>query len=186
MSEGALFLTLQGKAPVPLKLFGMNLRFFYDSRIFKGYAAGGFLPIPEDGYRVYNFHNTKDTPAGWAAFGSTGALTYVNGALELLDMGDAINIGEDWTDIMKLRFIPKSPLEGEQCPSFILDKEMIPANGGFLTGSDGITITELTGFDNTFRTAPTTEYVEHYNWIQNPGTTKAPWGKIIQQECFTV
>lgn len=195
ISGGALLLDLQASSSESLKIFGINLRFFYDTRIFKPALTtnSNFKIILPSGYRQYNPFNAN-SPTGWGLFGSTGAITYINTAVELTAPSMAVEVNNNgWTKVLQLKFTPKVPLTGEQCPSFILDKNTYqkPEDegkepGGFMNSS-GLVCTEYIGSKGgEMLTGPTSIAWLHMNWSQNPAATRYPWGMQTKNDCFTI
>lgn len=192
--NGKLLLDIEARASSPLKIFGLNLRFFYDTRIFKPALTTNtdFKLILPSGYKQYNPFNAN-SPTGWAMFGSTGPITYINTAVELTTPAKAVEVGTEFVNVLQFHVTPKVPLVGEQCPAFIIDKStyvkpnpMYPdlGPGGFLN-SEGITCTEYMKTEaGEMYTAATTEYGIHMNWSQDPLATKLPWGFANKSHCF--
>lgn len=183
---GKLLLDVETKSNEPLKIFGINLRFLYDTRIFKPALTTNtnFKIILPSGYKLGASWNAN-SPTGWGLFGSTGAITYINTAVELTNPSKAISIS-DWTKVLQLQFTPKLPLIGEQCPSFIWDKKPDPRMGGYMTGSDGVTCAEYLGTKNLeMLSGPTLEYPVHMNWTPN-WSIKYPFGSPSRDNCFVV
>ena len=177
---------VEAKANEPLKLFGINFRFFYDTRLFVAGKSGGLkLNLPE-GYRQYNL-NYGDSPSGWVAFGSTGPITYFNGAVELVDSTKALDITTEWAHVLELELKKKPEVNGLIYPPFIWDKKFDPSKGGFMN-SPGITTTEYLTTDETgvLRTGPLVSTGENYNWDIYPNATKYPWGMPASDTGLTV
>lgn len=175
----------------PLKLAGINLRFFYDTRLFKPALTTNtdFKLLLLPGYKKYNEFNGNSS-TGWAMFGSTGPITYVNTAVELSDPSKAISMHHGWVKVLQVQLTLKNPLVGDEfCPSFFFDKKFdrntMTFNGGFFPGSDGLTCSEyLDTHAGEMITAPLIENANTpFNWRQSL-VTKAPWGVQTQTECF--
>lgn len=176
------------------RIYGMNVRFFYDGAIFekgntatvrfKDYAPGygGFSPNPP-------YFGNSTAGIAWFKLSST-AVTYVNGAMALTNVNATPIIIStdilDWTTLFKIELTTKLPLTGEVAPAIIWDKETIPTNGGFIPGSDGVTITTILDPTGAIKTQPTEEYAQHFNWTPYLGNTVAPWGQPSNQNKFTV
>lgn len=178
--------SLQAKASESLKIFGINLRFFLDGRVFKTAAVDTAILLPA-GYKKYNVaHNVMPNLGG--LFGIYGPGAYVNGAVECTDGSKAIEVSTSlWTDVLSVSFTLVPGVIGTIFPSLILDKEAISANGGFPPGSNGLTVTELKSYGSGgFITGPTIVSVSHTNWIQHPGTTGPVWGAPTQDEGITL
>lgn len=193
MVQGFFHIDVEGVASEPMELFGINLRFLYDTRLFKPYSPlnTDFKIILEEGYSLSNPFN-GNSPTGWAMFGSSGPITYINTAVQLSDTNFALGIGDDpfiWTKILTLQLIPKAPLPLHCCPSFIWDKKTIFDQnnaGGYMGQGDGLTVTESLGVDarGVLRSAPTVEIPNHFNWTPNILATRYPWGAPNSNNCF--
>ncbi len=167
------------------RLFGMNVRFFYDASVFESGNASTVKFVDfEPGYGIFT-----GTPASYGT-GTMGiayfhlpttACTYVNGAIQLNSpSSDPIFIQTDesqpWTRLFSIELTVRSAVSGTIYPSVIWDKETIPNNGGFLPGSDGVTITTVVNPSGIVTTQSTDEYAQNFNWFATPGALKAPWG----------
>lgn len=176
------------------RLFGMNVRFFYDTTFmapgspstveFVDFAPGygKFSPNPP-------FFGNGTVGSVWFKL-PTNICTYVNGAVQLNNVNATpIIISTDvfnWTRLFSIEVVSKNVLTGTNYPAFIWDKETNPANGGFMPGPDGVTITTVVNPTGIITTQPTTEYVDHFNWKATMGATLAPWGIPVTTNPVTV
>lgn len=196
--NGKILLDIQARANETLTIFGINLRFFYDTRLFKPALTTNtdFKLILEPGYKQYNPFNAN-SPTGWAMFGSIGPITYINTAVELTTPTKGIIVSGGWVKVLQFQVTPRVPLSsaGFEWPAFIFDKSTyVKPNplypnlqpGGFLN-SDGITCTEYIKTEGgEMYTAPLTETCVHMNWMQDPVAVKLPWGYAAKTDLFTV
>ncbi len=156
------------------RLFGMNVRFWYDDSVLeldslKGFSAGygAVSPSPP----------TKQTlpTQGPTWFNFAGAAEFVNGAIQLTNVNATpIYISTSgWTKLFQITFAVDDPNANYSnfWPSVVLDLEQNPANGGYLPGSDGIVMTVYNG--GSF---PVSEHVNQYNW-QYIGSGTSPYGQ---------
>lgn len=158
-----------------LKVFGINFRFFFDSRILQN------MQILIPGYREYN-RTANQSTNGWKNLGSTGSITYVNTAIEALST-DVVEISGDKKQIAELTFDLKQEVSGEVFPALIFDKQMEVLKGGFAFPTQArLLATEIKGTaqDGTILTGPTYAVCDHLNWAQM--NIKAPWGVQINEE----
>lgn len=169
------------------KLFGMNLRFFYDAAELEFVSLSELNPS-------YGTLNQLQAFKGSAASGSKlfnfdEAATYVNGAIQLVqeDAPQEIAVNQ-WTKIGKLNFrIPESVANGSRiCPTLVWDLHADAKKGGFLTGSDGVVVTVLENDPATRETsAPTAVAALPFNW-EYTNTEVQPYGHPLNSECFSV
>lgn len=169
------------------ELFGMNVRFFYDDQVFefidfRDYAEG-YGPITPNPPYV----STSTEEAGILFFGFSGPADYVNGAVQLVNpAAPPVPLGPDeWTrlfrvclalDSMDVEFIDTF------CQSLVWDLEVDPANGSFLTGSDGVVITVRNGMGS----APAIEHVVQFNWEYLGDGEEPPYGQPIEETCHNI
>ena len=165
------------------ELFGMNVRFFYDDNAleligFSDFQGGYGAVIPNPPY-VNTFN------VGPAFFGFTGAAEFVNGAIQIVDNSASPIILErdNWTKIFQICFNVDDPDPDVEsfCPSLVWDLEQNPANGGYLTGDEGVVII-INQPDPGTGTAGVTENVDQFNWAYT-GTGASPFGHPVQEAC---
>ncbi len=195
-------LDVQAISDATLKLFGINFRMFYDTKLFQpayppNYPNQGDTPkykinLPV-GYRQYNFQQGTapygNSSSGMAMFGASGPVTYLNGAVELTDPATAREIYPGgWSHVLQLELEIKDTYSfvGNLCPVFIWDKKPNPALGGFMVGSEGLNATEytLTDAQGVMRSASLIETGYHMNWSPDPQKISYPWGLPNQNNCF--
>jgi uncharacterized repeat protein (TIGR01451 family) len=169
------------------ELYGKNVRFFYDSSVLQFQAFGDF----QGGYSPLGAPTVNTGgPTSGDLFGFAGPATYVNGAVQLNNpSAPPIIISKTgWTKLYNICFMVVNPGDvaiGAFCPSIVWDLEVDPANGGFLTGSNGVVMTAVGTRDATtvFSTLPVDERVEQYNWnYEGDGTS--PWGAPDPTVCI--
>ncbi len=161
----------------------MNVRFFYDDFAleligFSDFQGGYGAVTPNPPYvNTYN--------VGPAFFGFTGAAEFVNGAIQIVNTNaPPIILGTaNWTKIFQVCFNVDDPNPNEEsfCPSLVWDLEQNPANGGYLTGDEGVVITIKQPSPGT-GSEPVTENVDQFNWMYT-GTGSAPFGQPVQEDC---
>lgn len=167
------------------EVFGMNVRFFYDSEQLLFDAIGDF----QGGYSAVSPNpplvNTGGANSG-TAFGFGGPATFVNGAIQLTNTGATpiLLTTDSWTKLYQICFTitaPDSELDNF-CPSLVWDLEQNPANGGFFPTSDGVVITTV---DNSpgQESQPADENVDQFNW-EYIGAGTPPYGQAIEEECI--
>lgn len=187
-ATGEYCLDVEFKADVPdQELFGMNVRFFYDEQLleFVDFRAfeGGYSPVAPDPPDV-----STSEPAGPALFNFGGAADFVNGAIQLTNTSEPpIYLDTDnWTKIFQICFTLDGPIMDLDtfCPPVVWDLEQDPANGGFLTGDDGVVITVVDP-DPSNESLPADEMVEQFNW-QYIGDGSPPYGEPIEIVCSDV
>lgn len=172
----------------PEMLFGMNLRFFYDAARFqyKGidqfHAGYGFLG--EAPKAIVGAQSS-----GTALFDFENAAGYINGTVILVNESNPLHIMTNaWTKVFRVTF--KVPVmtydKASFCPSIIWDKEIDPANGGFLPGSEGVLISVIER-DRASRieSIVATTKGSPFNWEYHAGGG-APYGKKVSTNCVPV
>lgn len=168
------------------EVFGMNVRLFYDDDLlelidFRDFQ-GGYGPVAPNPPSI-----TTSEFAGPALFNFAGPADFVNGAMQLVNGGaPPILIGPDtWTKLFQICFsVDDQSAEHLDtfCPPVVWDLEQDPANGGFLTGDDGVVITIL---DSNGESAPSDESVDQYNW-EYIGDGSPPYGQPVEIICSNV
>lgn len=188
-SEYCVDVQLQSDIP-DQQLFGINVRFFYadntleliDFRDFQG----GYGPVapnpptvltspPSFGYDYFHL----GTPGN-------GAADWVNGAVQLVDYGQPpLYISTtDWTKVFQICFAvdDPDPDSTQFCPSLIWDLEQNPADGGFLSGDEGVVMTATTGVPG--ESTPVFEHVAQFNWQYTGSGGAPPFGEPIETDCI--
>jgi hypothetical protein len=164
------------------RLFGMNVRFFYDDDILEFLAMGDFA----FGYESPDTAEIKLTdPGSEAFFGIAGPMEWVNANLYRNDTAVVYLSTTTWTKLFNVCFHvddPNSINIKYFCPSIIWDLQQNPPEigGGYWPGDDGVVIT-LVNPANYQNSIPSTENVIHYNWTyDNSGNLI---GYPIQEDC---
>lgn len=146
-----------------LKLFGMNVRFFYDGNILEYLSMGDFA----QGYDILS-SDIYTYPAGSGnVFGIAGPLKWFDGTVQLTDTTSVYLSTTGWTKLFNICFRVKDPtaLQGVDnfCPSIVWDLQSDPSLGGYFSGDDGVvmTIVDPSGQQDS---QVTTENVVQFNW----------------------
>ena len=167
------------------KLFGMNLRFFYDASKMEFAKADQF----QQGYGILG--NAPKATVGSAESGTqlfdfNNAAAYVNGGVQLMDDRYPLQIRNDgWVKAFRLVFdVPSTTLDAENfCPSVIWDIEAAQGQGGFLPGSAGLVITVAeTSRSSKYASKPTVASGLPFNWSYDQ-ETGLPHGRTQASEC---
>lgn len=164
-----------------VELFGINLRFAYESAKFtnnvvvKNFQGGWGIPNGQPPVFTGN-------DASKIILGFTSAPRFVNGVTQLTNStAPKILLSGTPSHLYDLELTINAGVD-VSCPSIVWDKLKDPANGGFLGGSEGITATKVTSLvGTTYKTAPTTEYGTHKNWEYLGNKTKGqfPYGRQL-------
>lgn len=141
---------------------GMNVRLFFPNDQLTWIGLYNFAP----GYGLMTAGQPKASIGGATSgpilFGFPGSAVYVNGAMDLINNSAPPIYMDEWVRLYDMKFKVK---KDGNCPIVIQDKERLPnENGGFLP-SDGVTIVYYTAASPNI-SAPTDEFVEHWNWKQ--------------------
>lgn len=170
-----------------VEVFGMNVRFFYDDDVlelvnFRDFQ-GGYGPVAPDPPII-----TTSTPAGPALFNFPGPAEFVNGAMQLVNSGapPIILDTSSWTKLFQICFLVDDPNANLDtfCPSIVWDLEQNPANGGFLSGDDGVVITTVDPDPNN-ESLPSQEEVVQFNW-EYSGNGTPPFGQPVETTCSNI
>ena len=171
------------------QLFGMNVRFFYEDNLlefidFRDFQ-GGYGPVAPNpptvltspaafGYNYFHF----GTPGN-------GAADWVNGAIQLVDESQPpIYISTtDWTKLYQICFSIDDPAPDSTgyCPAIVWDLEQNPANGGYLSGDEGVVMTATSS--NPGESAPAFEHVVQFNWEYSGSGAAPPYGQPVETDC---
>ena len=160
------------------KLYGMNVRFFYDDVVLEYVSMGNFVA----GYAAVSPNpavvTTSNAASGAALFGFPAGhpFEFVNGAVQLTGSSSLYLSTTAWTRIFTITFHIDDAASLNMAnfsPSVIWDLEVNPANGGWLNGDDGVVISVAA--PAPLYSSPTTENVLQHNWQYNPAGT-APYG----------
>lgn len=151
----------------PEMLFGMNLRFFYDASLLQYKAIDQF-------HKGYGF--LGEAPRAIVGAQSSGSVFfdfenkagYINGTVMLVNEPYPLHILTDaWTKAFRVTFrVPLTLFNKDSfCPSIIWDKEIDPADGGFLSGSEGLLIAVVKRDRDTRKEAVVaSSYGYPFNW----------------------
>ena len=172
----------------PEKLFGMNLRFFYDASLMnfqkvdqfhQGYGILGTPPKPVVG----------NSQSGTQLFGFSSSAAYINGAVQLMDERFPLQIPTNtWVKAFRLSFkVPVTTVnKASFCPSVIWDLEANTSAGGFLPGSAGLVITVAeTNRSTRYVSAPTSPSAVQFNWAYSPQGSM-PHGEVVSADCISI
>lgn len=150
-----------------LRLFGMNVRFFYEKDVMDFNHFTDFLL----GYGAVNpnpaFKNIMAQGSG-SLFGFKNNAVYINGAVQLTNPNaePVFLFPDNWTRIFSVCFSvsdSKSAHVPEFKPQIVWDLDQNPLKGGFMPGSEGVVITVLKG-DSSINSLPAREKAIHLNW----------------------
>lgn len=168
------------------ELFGMNIRFFYNDETlelidFRDFQ-GGYDAVAPDPPII----STSEL-AGPALFNFDGPADFVNGAMQLVNTGaPPIMLSTDtWTKLFQICFTVDDQSASNLdtfCPPIVWDLEQDPANGGFLSGDDGVVMTIL---DPNGQSAPADENVVQFNW-EYIGNGEPPYGQPVEIVCSNI
>jgi len=169
------------------ELFGMNVRFFYDDDVlefvdFRDYQGGYGAVVPDP-----PIISTSE-PAGPALFNFSGAAEFVNGAIQLVNLGPPPIILDtaEWSKLFQICFLVDDPNANLDtfCPSVVWDLEQNPLNGGFLAGDDGVVMT-IVDPDPNNESLSADENVVQFNW-EYIGNGQAPFGQPVDSVCSNI
>lgn len=158
------------------QLFGMNVRFWFDSTILKfkqftEFQGGYYASSPNPPYVATGSMVTGT----W--FGFKGAATFVNGAVELGGKDKPIVL-DNWSKLFSIEFEVKNPINTLFCPPLVWDLEYDPAGGGFLPGCGGVVMIIVTPTGSYY----CNEGVEQFNWLYSKSIV-SPYGAPVSSEC---
>lgn len=171
------------------QLFGMNVRFFYEDNLlefidFRDFQ-GGYGPVAPNPPTILT------SPAAFGynyfRFGSpgNGAADWVNGAVQLVDESQPpLYISTtDWTKLYQICFSIDDPAPDSTgyCPAIVWDLEQNPANGGYLSGDEGVVMTATTSTPG--ESTPAFEHVVQFNWEYTGSGAAPPYGQPVETDC---
>jgi hypothetical protein len=168
------------------KLYGMNVRFFYDDVVLEYQSMTGFI----SGYAAVAPNpaliTTSNSTGGASLFGfPTGhPFEFCNGAIQLTGTTTQYLSTTGWTRIFTVNFHVDDAASlniSSFCPSVIWDLEVNPANGGWLNGDDGVVMTVVGA--PPAASAPSTENVIQHNWQYN--ASGMPYGVPVSTTCIS-
>jgi hypothetical protein len=170
------------------RLFGMNLRFFYDAskleflyldQLASAYSILGKAPQAYQGSQQI----------GAQMFNFTEGAAYVNGAIQLQSTQSALEIlPNQWTRVLRIGFkVPLSIQDEENfCPAVLFDQIEDNQNIGYLSGSEGLIIMVVDNDPNTPETtAPTVISSALFNWERDV-EEGMPYGGPVSTKCISV
>lgn len=170
------------------EIFGMNVRFFYDNAELEiidfSDFQGGYGPLGG---------NPGSVLSSGPGFGSTyfnlpspGVVDFVNFAFEKTDINAPPIYIETagWTKLLQVCFTIDDPAPDSSnfCPPVIWDLRVDPADGGYLSGDDGVVITIVDGNGS----GPTTRNVVQYNWEYTGDGNNPPFGQPTESDCISL
>lgn len=167
------------------QLFGMNVRFFYDDNVlelinFRNFVPG-YGPVAPNPPII-----ATSGPAGPALFNFAGPAEFINGAIQLVNPAatDVLLDPVVWKTIFQICFTidDLNSNWSSFCPSLVWDLQQNPANGGFLSGDDGVVMTVV---DANGQSAPANENVVQFNW-QYIGNGSPPYGQPVSNDCISI
>lgn len=172
-----------------VELFGMNVRFFYDDTNLEliGFSdfQGGYGPVLPDPPDI--MMTLPGTGTSFFGFPPPGIADFVNGAIQLVDVGQPSILLNTvtWTKLFQVCFDVEGLLADsvDFCPPIVWDLEANPANGGYLPGDDGVVMTLVA--TPPLMSNPADENVVQFNWAYL-GDGLPPYGQPVPQSCVTI
>ena len=170
------------------QLYGMNVRFFYDNLVLAYQSMGDFA----DGYSAVSPTPPEISVSGPTAgallfnFPANHPFSFLNGAIQLTGSSSLMISTTGWTKIFSVCFNVIDPTAintGSFCPSIVWDLQHNPANGGFLTGDDGIVITVVA--PPPIYSTQTSEADVHFNWLFGADPDNRPYGAPSNIVCVS-
>lgn len=167
-------------------IFGINFRYFYDSFFLKSNTNSVQFMEFLEGYGVPPFAKVvpvRGNSSAIPAFGTKSNPVYVNSAVQYL--GGNSPVLDTKQKLLTIRTETKTSWLTPPCTPFIWDKKKDPANGGFLSGSDGLVVTvrALPGTVNPNGVAVESQHalvkVVPFNWEYTGNGLTPPFGKNI-------
>lgn len=172
----------------PEKLFGINLRFFYDASELEFVSLSELHPsymIQGEDPKAYRGNDAS----GSALFNFEAAAAYINTAIQLTKEIDPLEISDkQWTKVAKVNFNTTELAFGATrlCPAVVWDQKSPIRKDGYLPGSGGLVVTLLENDPTTRETTkPTAISVQPFNW-EKMGTDAMPYGHPLDKECVTL
>jgi hypothetical protein len=162
------------------KLFGMNLRFFYDDNILEYVGTSDFA----EGYSMPGDPEIQNV-GGAFLFGITGPLEWFNGQVQLTSSTSVVLPTDGWVKLFRICFHVDDPAYvGIQnfCATIVWDLQENPpeTGGGFQWGDDGVVMT-VAGL-SAQQSLPTTEEVVQFNWTY--GGNPEGFGHPVSTVCI--
>lgn len=177
-----LWLDVDAKCSEPgQSIFGINVRYFYDSFYFKTTASAVQFLNFAPGYGLYFGDSIRPYPGNESTrnlLTLTGLPVYVNAAVQLMYPSKPAVILDDWYRIFtistELKQIPTVPIY----PSFIFDLEYNPLRGSFFPTSEGLVISLKFGTNGSKHSAIA---VEQFNWDYLGDRSVKPFGMAVPE-----
>jgi len=170
------------------KLFGMNVRFFYDASELEFLSLSELHPsygILGEAPKAF----TGNSNSGYAMFNFESSAGYVNGAVQLVKEDAPMEVlTNQWTKFFKARFkVPATVPDGSRlCPSVIWDLKADAQAGGFFPGDNGVVITVAENNPQSREVSgPARVNPVAFNW-ENLSATAMPYGRPLNSECLSI
>ncbi len=182
-------LDVEFKSDIPgEELFGMNVRFFYDDAYMEIISMsdfqGGYGPLgPNPGFVGSSLPGFGTDYFGYPA---PGVVDFVNTAVQLVDMNAPALLLDDvvWTKLFQICFSIDGTIDDSTnfCPPIVWDLEVDPANGGYLSGDNGVVMTVV----DDQSSLPATENVVQFNWQYTGDGSMPPYGEPAPTDCIDI
>jgi len=162
------------------KLFGMNLRFYYDDNILEYIGTSDFA----QGYSMPVLPEITTGPGSVFGFGSPA--DWINGQVQLTSTTSVVLPTDGWIKLFRICFHvddPNSLNLQNFCPSIVWDLQEDPPEigGGFQPGDDGVVITVVG--QTPQQSLPSTENVVQFNWEY--GGNPSGFGHPVDEVCIS-
>lgn len=159
------------------KLFAMNVRFCYDASVFTNVVT---LKNFSAGYGTDVFGQPQvwtGSDASKVMLGFNGAMSCVNGAIQMTAKDSVKTTLDNWSKIMEVELTTKKLID--TCQALVWDKMSNTDLGGFLRGSEGLTVTVLAPQGSRYESLPSKEVPTQANWEYTGSGMKGvyPYGK---------
>jgi len=166
------------------QLFGMNVRFWFDSSVLKFMQfvnfKGGYQPmIPNPPYIAQAVLSAR------TLWGFQGAPIFVNGAVILTNKINPIYL-DTWVTLFSVKFKVNNPVQGDFCPPLVWDLKANPAEGGYLRGCAGVVITIVNTFDPNMDSWYSNEKCAQFNWMYNNPSVMPCYGVATGSSCVSI
>jgi hypothetical protein len=169
-----------------LKIYGMNVRFFYDASILTYKEMKGFQP----GYaQVSPFpaEVTKGDLWGTMLFNTESSAASVNGAVQLVDQNSSIELPlMEWRKLFQVCFeVPESVTADQPfCPSVIWDYNNA-SSSSFLRRSGGLVVTTVEDDQSVVGQNHNLE-INNFNWEIYQEQITPPFGMPLAIDCINL
>jgi hypothetical protein len=164
-----------------LKVFGVNVRFFYDRDLMRFYSIGDYVT----GYSSPEPPQLIPGPTGSGSFfGLSGRIEWFNGMVQLSEPTDTVISTTGWTKLFNVCFKVVDPSylmnHPNFCPTIVWDLQEDFVNGGFFPGDDGVVISTVLSYPDV--SAQTTENVVQFNWVYD--AVGEAYGHPVEDVCI--